>query len=402
MAARLRPIALALTVAFALPLAPGARAEDATEAPPPEAPPEEGTKPAKVETDDTSIFKDWGLVKRKGIAHAKTRAEFWAGKGVTGKDLNWLGRMYERGELYAKAIEALQGFIDWTPAAGDTAAAEGKEKNLPGVMETKIIAHLKSRDWEGAIKASDAFLTKLEGSNITGKVLRYRGRAHRMAGDDAKALESFQKSVDTKDEKGLLELVDVHLCNGDAAAAKAAIAKFGIEESKAKHVLELLAAFVDAVGTPAPSLEKGVSVGPTEAAKEWSKPTVLVLWGMQTAYFDRKLQRLEDFRRSFSDKVNAVGVSKYQKYNPQTMKVEEGMTPEQEQEWYRKLALDSPVRLPPLLVLPNEFFEAIKLRFEGHMVLVDGEGKLRYVRMSNVEDYGYDALGLAVKKLVGP
>src|SRR6185503_11952391 len=71
-------------------------------------------------TDDTSIFMDWTLVKRGGIANAKARAEFWAAKGVTGKDLNWLGHMWYRGEEFAKAVDAWNQFLEWKPPQDDS------------------------------------------------------------------------------------------------------------------------------------------------------------------------------------------------------------------------------------------------------------------------------------------
>jgi tetratricopeptide (TPR) repeat protein len=401
MAARIHPLALAL--ALALPFAPVARAEDAApEAPPAEPAPAEGAKPARQETDDTSIFKDWKLVKGRGVAHSKKRAEFWAGKGASGKDLIWLGLMYERGEEYAKAIEALQGYLDWTPPADDPKANETKQKNLELAWKTKVLSHTKSRDWAGTVKACQTFREALAESVLTAEMYLYEGRAHRMSGDDAKAIEAFGKAADLKYVKGTLDLADVYLCNGDVAGAKAAIAKLPMDEAKGRDfLLQHYLAFLDLVGTPAPSLEKAVSVGSGDAPKDWSKPTILYFWGMQTANADRRLKRLEDLRRAYSDKIMAAGLSKYQKYNPQTMKVEDTMTEEQEQDWLRKLIADSPQRLPPMIVAPVDFADAMKIKFEGQITLVDQEGKFRYVRLTDMEPYDIQALELAVKKVTG-
>jgi tetratricopeptide (TPR) repeat protein len=401
MAARIPPLAFAL--ALALPFAPLARAEDAApEGPAAEPAPAETPKPAKAETDDTSIFKDWKLVKQRGVAHSKKRAEFWAGKGAAGKDLIWLGLMYERGEDYPKAIEALKGYLDWKPPEGDAKAADTKQKNLELAWKTMILAHTKNRDWPGTIKACETFREEMPGSALTAEMFLYEGRAHRMAGDDAKAIDAFGKAADLKYVKATLDLADVYLCNGDVAGAKSAIARLPMEDAKGRDfLLQHYLAFLDMVGTSAPSLEKAVSVGSGDAPKDWSKPTVLYFWGMQTANADRRLKRLEDLRRAYSDKIQAAGISKYQKYNPQTMKVEEGMTEEQEQEWLRKLIADSPQRLPPMIVVPGDLADAMKIKFEGQITLVDKDGKYRYVRLTDMEPYDIQAVEMAVKKVLG-
>src|SRR5438445_6153014 len=106
-ARRLAPYLLALAPLGFLP--PAARADGDSEKP---AEPPKKERPTK---DDTSIFLDWKIIKTRGIANAKERAAYWEGKGTGGKDLVWLGNIWNRGEVYDKATSAWEQFLEWKP-----------------------------------------------------------------------------------------------------------------------------------------------------------------------------------------------------------------------------------------------------------------------------------------------
>lgn len=371
---------------------------------------EEPPKAKKQETDDTSIFKDWKLCKARGAAHCRGRAEVWAAKGTSGKDLFFLGLMWNRGESYDKAASVLEQFCEWTPAPGDDKAVTANATNREFARKELIGVYTKLKQYDKAVAAAEKYREDFPGGKAISETWDDQGRAHRLAGDDAKAIDAFTKSAEGKLNKGLMDLVDVHLAAGRIDEAKAAFAKFGAEATDGEGApagpknptVEQLRLFLDVVGTAAPTLEGAVSVGTAEAPKDWSKPTVLHYWAMTTGNADRRLVRTEAVRRGYGDKVAAAGIATYNKYNPQTLKVEADMTPETEQDWYKKLIVDSPTLnlLPAMIVVPRETITALKLKYEGQLVLVDAEGKFRYARMTDTTPYDMSCVDLALKQIV--
>jgi tetratricopeptide (TPR) repeat protein len=391
----IRPRSLFLATAFAVSLlfpAAAARAEDAAE------------PPKKAETDDTSIFKDWKLVKARGIRHARTRAEFWAGKGVEGKDLFFLGLMWNRGEDYGKAIETLEKFLEWAPPSDDQKAVDANKTNREFTRRELISAYMKNKDYGKAVAAAQKFREEFSGSAAAPESWGDQGRAHRLAGERDRAIEAWNQAIGLKYLASLFDLADLYLCDGEVDKAKEVLDKYPKEDLKGRDTMfNLYRQFLDVVGTAAPSLEAAANVGSGDPPKDWSKPTLLMNWAMTTPNADRRLKRIEEVRRAFSDKMNAAGVATYNQYNPQTMKVEKDMTPEAEQDWYKKLIADSPIlnALPPMIVVPKEVMEALKLRYEGQMVVVDGEGKLRYIRITDTSLYDTQCVEFLIKKLSG-
>jgi hypothetical protein len=53
-------------------------------------------------------------------------------------------------------------------------------------------------------------------------------------------------------------------------------------------------------------------------------------------------------------------------------------------------------------VAPKEVLETLQLRFESQMVAVDGEGKLRWMRVGKDEPYDRFAAEIAMRKLAEP
>lgn len=373
---------LALGAAAVFPVfafAPAVRAED-------------GEKPAKKEFDDEKIAADWKLCKARGASHCRKRAEYWSGKGTAGKDLFFLGLMWNRGEEYGKAAEVLTQFLGWTPPSDDAGAVSANQKNREFAMNELIMIQFKTKDYAKTVAAAEAFRKEFESSAVAPDSWVIQGHAHRMANEEDKAIEAFGKAAEAKKVAGVLDLVDVHLAAGRVDAAKEALTKYGADLADNPYVAwmkDVLAA----VGNAAPGLDQSRSVGTSDAPTAWDKPTVLFFWGMQTAMSDRKLARTEMVAMSFGGKVNALGVSTYKKYNPQTMKVELEMTEDQEVDWYKQLiAKEFGGRQPPSVVVKQDWLDALKIRWENQITVVDGEGKLRYARLN--QEKPWDVLTL--------
>ena len=115
-----------------------ARAEDA---PPPETAPEKKKGP---EFDDKSIFLDWKICKGRGVAHCKSRGDYWAGQTVAGKDTMWLGMIWMRAQVYPKAIEAFEKFIAYEPTKEE---ADNYKKNQTTASHALIECYTGMRDW---------------------------------------------------------------------------------------------------------------------------------------------------------------------------------------------------------------------------------------------------------------
>src|SRR6202008_3872009 len=114
-------------------------------------------KPEKKKFDDTNTYLDWRLVKQGGIANARRRAEYWEGKGTEGKNLAWVGFMWDRGEVYDKAVASWEKFLEWKPPEGDSKDAvkdrENNPKNRETVRKQLISAYIWKGDYAAAVKA---------------------------------------------------------------------------------------------------------------------------------------------------------------------------------------------------------------------------------------------------------
>jgi tetratricopeptide (TPR) repeat protein len=325
MAARWSRLALppALCLPFALAAPRLARAEGEEEAP----------KPKKQETDDTSIFKDWKLCKARGAAHCKTRAGLWAEKGIAGKDLFWLGLMWNRGEAYDKATSTLEQFCEWTPAPGDEKAAKDNAINRETARKELVTAYTKLKQYDKAIAAAEKYREDFPEGKATSESWDDQGRAHRLAGDEAKAIDAFTKAAEGEFNKGLIDLVDVHLAAGRIDDARAVFAKFAAGAKadggdgegpapapKVNPTVEQLRLFLDVVGTAAPSLEGAVSVGtarPQGLVEAHGAP----LLGQTTGNADRRLVARSPCVGATATRSGCRHLD-YNKYNPQTLKVE--------------------------------------------------------------------------------
>jgi tetratricopeptide (TPR) repeat protein len=398
----LAPLAFALLALCGPGSAGVARAD---EDPPKDAPagdaPAAGAPAAAPKHDDVSIFKDWGLVKRGGgIQRSKDRAAFWEQKGVSGKDHFWIARMWERGEVYDKAAASYEQYLAWTPPAGDERLAKEHATNGEVARQLLPSVYFWSKKYPEAVKAAETFRELHADNRDVGFSWVWQGRAHRLLGDEANAIAAFGKASEAKILKGLLDLVDLHLVAGRVEEARSAVGAFAADP---KHVatLEIVKPFFDLVGTDAPSLEGAVNVGRSDAAPtSWKGRAIAVYhWHMQLNYGERKLQLFDAAARDAGDGATTLALSTYNQLNPTTQKVEPDMSEATEIDWYRKQILDWKPNIPYTLVVKKPVLEGLGLKGEGQMVIVDAQGKIRWMRLSDIENYDRVALGLALKHI---
>ena len=395
MADRLRH-ALALLAASVLlaSVAPVVRAEDEEPAAP-AAPADE--KPGGDAKPADTIFKDWKEAKKKGVAHAKERAAHWEAQGVKGKDLLWLGLMWNRGQDYAKAAKAIEESIS---------AADITDKNKETARWTLIEVYARQKDWPKMVATAEKFRAEHPTSGLATGTWIEEGRGRRMTGEREKAVAAFTKAAEDNNLTAIFELLDLHLAEGNKEAAAAVLTTFADADIKGKdQYFTYWKDFLSVVGTDAPSIADAKSVGKGEGFTSFKgKPTVLYFWHMQVTNPENRLGNLLRFASLWGDKVQVAAVSTYNKYNPDVTKKEEGMTEEQELDWYRQFAEKIVGRsMPPAIVVPTATIPALKLKWEGTKLLIDAEGKFRYARTFENAPYGWDwtALELATKAAAG-
>ena len=376
------------------------------EEPKPEAPKPEEPKTEKKKFDDTNIFTDWKkFVKQGGIQNARNRAKFWEEKGASGKQLEWLGFMWERGEVFDKSAAAWEQFLGWKPPEGDSKDAvherEQYAKNRETVSKEIVNAYIWKGDYAAAVKASAAFREEFPNSSGVPESWDWEGVAQRLAGDDAKALAAFGKAAELKHIGGFLDVVDVHLANGRIDDAKAAFKTYDPEESKAPFLKDVKA-FLDLVGTDAPPLTAAVNVGQGSAPTDWKgKVTAAYHWHGQLSNGVNRMKAFDHMVTEVGDKAQDIGITSYHKLNTETDKVEADMTEEKEAEGTRKLVANAfPRDIPAPVIMPKEIVDQLGLKQEGQMVVVDAEGKIRYMRLNDRTKYDLKAVQIVLKRLV--
>jgi len=372
------------------------RAED-----PPADKPEKPEKPEKKETNDEKPFDDWKICKQRGAKHNRDRAEFWTTKGAGGKDLLWVAKMWNRALEFGKAAEVYLAFLAWTPDAADTTGQAANQKNRPLALADLVEVYFRAKEYAKCLETAEKFRTDFPdagGMSLFGWDIP--GHAARMAGDEAKALELFEKAAETKFVGGVLDLVDVHLAAGRVDDAKAALAKWTAVLEKGGKELAWMKEVLDAVGTAQASLEGVRSIGTSEAPAAIDKPTLLYQWTMQTGNADRSLREIEIMRRGFGDALAAMGVATFKKYNPQTSKIEADMTEDQETEFYKRMISETFITpQPPHILVTQAWLDTLKMKWDRQVVILDKQGKLRYARLNQEKPWDYAAIELAAKAL---
>lgn len=377
-----------------LTLAPGRALADEDE--PAEKPADKpGTKPGPVTYD--KISQDWlKNVKKNGSAqYARERAEYWVGKGATGKDLYWLGKMWEKAGEHAKAIPCFEAYLK----------VEGADdKNREGALAAIMDIHVKAEDWPQATAAAENLLKTYPGSKNAPGFQGTLGRIQRQAGNEEKAIEYFTLSAAGLFSPSVLDLVDIHMLHGeiDKAIAVCDKALEGLQKAGVKDVVSDLRAFLGKVGTAAPSPADAVLLTDGEKPASWGpKWTLLFYTPVLMQGLERNLRDLASIKRAWGEVLDAYGVMSYMQYNPFTRKEEPDLTPEKEAEHLKKV-VGKESGGSQVLLFTKPATVGLGLSGMGAKVLLDPEGKLKWVRITHQSPYDWWCVEQALKRFAPP
>jgi hypothetical protein len=231
--------------------------------------------------------------------------------------------------------------------------------------------------------------------------MTFQARALRLLGEHEKAIALWKDTIARSWATAVIDLSEFLVAEGRTDEAKAVAQAAAQEADMGKNPTVLaMRDFTAAIGNPAPSFEKAINVGRGEFAQ--GKTTLFFGFHLQMAVVDQKLNALDSARTAAGEKTQVAGVATFRHYNPETMKVEEAMTPEAEREWY-KLFLQKFGVLVPCVLVEKDVLDGLMLKLEPQMVIVDAEGKLRWMRIGKDDQSYYDrwSAELALKKIAG-
>ena len=370
---------------FAFIVAPGlAGADDEPAAP---------AEPA-VET----ITKDWKKnIKNKNSAHAKERGAFWEAKvKPTEKDIFYLGMIWDKAREYEKAIACFEAYLKI-----EGGADLNRESSFAKILDNQALL----KNWDKAIAAGQEVLKLYPASKNAPGTWSDLGRVHRRKGDLEKAAAAFREATILLRGTALFDLLDLHMTAGEIDKAKAACNEHrGVFQKDAiKANFDMLEAFIGRIGQPAPSLEAGVSVGSGEDTKAYGpKPTFLYHAHVGAQLFKLRMSNWQALRSAWEENVNCLALLTLKKYDAMAQKEDLTITPEKEQEMIVKV-MGEEGRGSPALLVPQSVFDALPMRWPGQMILVDAEGKLRWMRLNdeNGDSYDWVCAQEALTKLTG-
>lgn len=367
-----------------------------------------------------TITRDWkdNIKKKRSAALAKERAAYWAEKvKPSDKDIYWLGWIWDMAKEREKAIECFQAYLK-IEGGNDT----NREACFTKIRE--LYTELKKVD--EAIVVGKEVLKQYPGSRSAGANWQDLGRLHRRKGDMAAAEAAFRESIPLKRLTSLFDMVDIYLVAGDVAKARAAMNEFRelFQKDAVKANFDLLEAFLGRVGSAAPSLEsatpivappQGDELAPAEGSEApaapaapaiekayGGKPTLLYHADHRAMLLDVRMRNLKNTRSVLGDSARVLGLASLKKFDVFTQKEDTTLTAEGETDrigaWLEKNGQGAQV-----LLLDEATVGAFGLRWPGQMVLVDREGKLRWMRLNDENSDGYDWVCAqeAVKKLGG-
>ncbi len=350
--------------------------------------------PAAPET----IAQDWKKgIKLKNSAHAKERGAYWEAKvKPADKDIFWLGMIWDKAREHEKAIACFEAYMKIEGGA-DT----NRESSLAKILDNQALL----KNWEKAIAAGQEVLKLYPASKNAPGTWSDLGRVYRRKGDLEKAAGAFREATVLLRGTALFDLVDLHMTAGEIDKAKAAMNEHRsvFQKEALKVNFDMLEAFLGRIGQPAPSLEAGIEVGSGEAVKAYGpKPTFLYHAHVGAQLFKLRMANWQGLRSAWEENVNCVALLTLKKYDAIAQKEDLTITPEQEQEKIMKV-LGEEGRGTPALLVPQSVFDALPMRWPGQMILVDAEGKLRWMRMNDENNDGYDWICAqeALTKLTG-
>ncbi len=356
--------------------------------------------PTASRADDTSISKDFKEATKGGKTLCKERAEFWEKKGVTGKDLYWLARLWDEGGEDDKAIPVYEQYLKLT----DLPEKNSKEAAVRKIAEI----YFKKRDWANVIEMAHRLRKDWPESQAKAESYDEEGRAQHMLKEKDKAIEAWKTGADFGHVGCIVDLVELYALDGKTEEVNTTLDKYValLEQDPAKKravtSLQAVKGMLAGIGKPAP-MEGAVAVGRGEAPADWKgKPSVLFYWHLSWGGTDSGLARLAQFEKAQGDKVRVVAVSTFNKYNPTTRKVEEGLAPEEEAKLWRAFIEQAPHGAPSIcLVFPAEAKETLHLDQAGQLTVIDSEGVIRYIRAGDPTWYPWLVVEEVLNKLPG-
>ena len=382
---------------------------------------DEPAAPGAPAAGPQTIAQEWKKgIKQKNSAYAKERGAFWAEKvKPTDKDAYWLGLIWDKAGEREKAIACFEGYLKL-----EGGADQNREGSMIKIMENQ--AELEA--WDKAIAAAKEALKQYPGSKGAAGTWSSLGRIQRRKGDMEAAALAFREALVLKRATALFDLVDIYLIQGDANKAKAACNEFRevFTKDAVKANFDMLEAFVGRVGTAAASLEGSTCLmeaeeeapadpmGGGEPAEPAPAPPRRPRW--PTAARPRcsttcttarcawtcactNLKRLRD---RVAETANVFGLLTLKKIDAAAQKEDQTLTPEREQQ-QMKVYLDKYGHGLNAVVVSDATFQALGMRWAGQMMVVDREGKLRWMRLNDENTDGYDwyCAAEALKKFGG-
>jgi tetratricopeptide (TPR) repeat protein len=383
---------------------------------------EEPAGPAAPATGPQTIAQEWKKgIKQKNSAYAKERGAYWAEKvKPTDKDSYWLGLIWDKAGEREKAIACFEGYLKV-----EGGADANREGSMIKIMENQ--AELQA--WDKAIAAGKEMLKSYPASKGAAGTWSSLGRIHRRKGDLDAAVQAFREALALKRATALFDLIDIYLVQGDANKAKAACNEFRevFQKDAVKANFDMLEAFVGRVGGAAPSLEGSARIVEAEEAEPpadpmgggepaepkpapapaaslayGGKPTFLYHVHHGAVRLDGRLSNLRRLRDELDEKARFLGLLSLKKIDAAAQKEDPTLTPEREQA-QMKVYLDKFGHGLEALLVSDATFQALGLRWAGQMIVVDREGKLRWMRLNDENGDGYDwyCAAEALKKFGG-
>lgn len=351
--------------------------------------------PAVAKDDLSEIQPEFKkTIKRKNDAQlAKDRAAYYETKNFKGSGLFYLGCIYEIAGDAPKTIETLEKFLK---------SGQGLDGNKEAAWMRIMAAHTKLKAYDKAIEAGEKVLAAYPMSNHSAQNLDDMGRIYRRWGKDELALKKFLEAAEAKSSAGVFDAIDLYLLNGQVDKAKELLTTCA-ETLKAatKGAQAEMASFLADVGKEAPALTGARSPTKTEVpAKFGGSWAVLYGYNLTISGLEKRMGAWHSIKNRW-DKVEPWFVGNYIEWDPFEKKVVKGMTPDQEFDLQVKV-MEKESGGGQALTVPNELFAQLHFKAPSTRVIIDPEGKFRWIRMPEQRgDYDVFVLQRALDKLTG-
>ena len=304
-------------------------------------------------------------------AYAAEHAPRYAGTAKA-EDQLYLGYLWSWAEEWKRAASSFDAYV-----RGATAA---HPRNRATAMVERARALMELRAWNEVPDEVTRFRTEFPGDRHLGSMLFYLGRARRADGRLEQALEAFREGAAAGSDLAAHEVVDALVQLGRYGEARQAAAALP-ESARAATLLAAL----ERLGEPV-EIRIGHWTGAPRPESIRGTPMLLSFWTMRAGKAKDDVHAYTNaWAEAFRGKVNVVGAGLYEHFDPVTMRTVDEMPPHEEHgfvdAWHREYAL----RYPLVLLEDAALHKACGVDPERPVLpcvaAVDGEGRLRYVRV---------------------